>query len=134
MLLKEQLQKRSISQKELAEHLGIDKMQMSRLANYKCLPTPEQAKSICKYLDCNILDIYNKKEIDLIMGCKKASRNQDDNLYYRICVRLNKSSCNCLKIENLSKLGYKTIKSWVVDCVNDLQEKLKGQGGEANGR
>ncbi len=125
MLLKELLIKNNIKQKEMAKELNIDKEHMSKISNYKCLPTPEQAKKMCNFLDCNILDIYNKKEIDLILGCKKAKRNQDNNLYYRLSVRLNKSGCNCLKQENLNKLGYKTLKSWVLECLEELQGRLK---------
>lgn len=127
MLLKELLAKANLQQKDLVKALGQDKYYISKIANYKCLPTPEQASIICKMLNCNILDIYNKNEIDLLKGVKKASRNQDDNLYYRLSVRLNKSGCNCLKLENLNKLGYKTIKEWVLDCMQDLQKRLKEQ-------
>ena len=119
------LQSKNKQQKDLAELLQADKSYISKIANYKCLPTPQQAKAICEYLECNILDIYNKKEIDLILGTKRASNNQDSMFYYRLSVRLNKSSCNCLKIENLKLLGYNTIKEWVVECMNDLNKRLK---------
>lgn len=125
MLLKEILKSRNIEQQELAEKTNIDKWQISKIVNYRCLPTPEQATKICEYLDCNILDIYNKNEIDLIKGAKKASRNETDKLYYRLSVRLNKASCNCLKRENMKLIGYKTIKSWVEECMNDLKQKQK---------
>lgn len=125
MLLKELLKKNNIQQKDLALILNLEETHISNLTNYKCLPTPNQAFKICELLNCNILDIYNKNEIDLILGTKKASRNNDDNLYYRLCVRLNKSGCNCLKIENLQKLGYKTMKEWVLDCMEDLKLRLR---------
>ena len=128
MLLKELLARQGKEQKDLAKYLNIDKEQISKIANYKCLPTPEQAKLICEFLECNILDIYNKKEIDLILGCKKSNRIQDDNLYYRLSVRLNKSGCNCLKLYNLNKIGYKTLKEWVLACMEQLKQQLKEQG------
>ncbi len=132
MLLKELLLKNNIQQKQLAVYLGIDKEHISKIANYKCLPTPEQAKRICEFLNCNILDIYNKKEIDLILGTRKASRNQDSGLYYRLSVRLNKCSCNCLKQENLNKLGFKTLKEWVESCIFQLETKLNNKGDNNN--
>lgn len=125
MLLKEILKNKNIEQQELSDKTNIDKWQISKICNYKCLPTPEQAYKICDVLDCNILDIYNKSEIDLINGVKKASRNKTDNLYYRLSVRLNKASCNCLKLDNIKLLGYKTIKDWVLDCMKDLKQKQK---------
>lgn len=125
MLLKEILKNKNMLQYDLANYIGIDKVQMSEIVNYKCLPTPQQAERICEILDCNILDIYNKSEIDLINGVKKASRNKTDNLYYRLSVRLNKSGCNCLKLENIQLLGYKTIKEWVIDCMEDLKQRQK---------
>ena len=130
MLLKEMLHNQNKMQKDLAQILDTDKQYISKLANYKCLPTPEQAQKICTYLNCNILDIYNKKEIDLILGTKKATRNTDSIFYYRLSVRLNKSSCNCLKIENLRRLGYKTQKEWVIECVNELKKRLKEQNND----
>lgn len=125
MLIKEYLNKQNKQQKQLAEALSIDKRDINKIVNYKCLPLPEQAEKICEFLDCNILDIYNKKEIDLVKGTKKASRNNDSELYYRLSVRLNKAGCNCLKLENLQKLGYKTLKEWVLDCMEKLREQQK---------
>lgn len=125
MLLKEILKNKNLEQQELAQKIDIDKYQISKITNYKCLPTPQQAEKICEILDCNILDIYNKNEIDLIKGAKKASRNNNDNLYYRLSVRLNKSGCNCLKPENIKLLGYKTIKEWVLECMEDLKTRQK---------
>lgn len=124
-LIKEHLQRKNILQNELAKILEMDKYQVSKIVNYKCLPLPEQADKMCELLDCNILDLYNKKEIDLINGVKKASRTQNDNLYYRLSVRLNKASCNCLKLENIKLVGYKTQKEWVLDCMEELKERQK---------
>lgn len=135
MLLKEYLKRENIQQKELAKKINVDEWQLSKIVNYKCLPLPEQADKICECLNCNILDIYNKNEIDLVKGVKKASRNKNDNLYYRLSVRLNKSGCNCLKLENLQILGYKTIKEWVLECMDNLKERQrqakKGLGNES---
>ena len=125
MLLKEMLASQSKQQNDLAKYLNVDNSYISKICNYRCLPLPTQAKAICEYLDCNILDIYNKKEIDLILGTKKASKNIDNTFYYRLSVRLNRASCKCLKIDNLKLLGYNTIKEWVLDCINDLNLRLK---------
>lgn len=125
MLLKELLKEKNLQQKDLMKVLNADKQFISRLANYKYLPTPEQAKKICDFLECNIFDIYNKSEIDLILGTRRASRNKDSHLYYRLSVRLNKSGCNSLKLQNLKLLGYKTIKEWVIECISNLEKRQK---------
>ena len=125
MLIKEYLARENKEQNELAEFIGIDKQEMSRIVNYKCLPLPEQAEKICEFLNCNILDLYNRQEIDLIKGVKKASRIKDDNLYYRLSVRLNRSCCNLLKVKNLQLVGYETQKQWVVECLKDLKERQR---------
>lgn len=124
------MKQKNIQQKELAKITNTDKRYISEVANYKCLPLPEQADQICKYLGCNILDIYNKKEIDLILGTKRKSNNIDSDIYYRLSVRLNKSSRDCLKKENLNKLGYKTQKEWVIECINELKKRLKEQNND----
>lgn len=98
MLLKEMLASQNKQQNNLAKYLNVDNSYISKICNYRCLPLPTQAKAICEYLNCNILDIYNKREIDLILGTKKASNNTDSTFYYRLSVRLNRASCKCLKL------------------------------------
>lgn len=63
MRLKQILTEKGITYKQVAKVLEIDKPQVCRLANGKCLPTVEQAKKLCEFLSCNLLDIYSANEL-----------------------------------------------------------------------
>lgn len=123
MKLKEIIQKKNIKQKDLAQALGIDEPQMSKIINYKCLPTPVQAIKMCEFLNCDIFDIYRRFEIDIKNTPKSRDNTKDDNEYYHLCVRLTKTTCKCLKDGTLQKVGYKTIKSYIIDVLKDLANR-----------
>lgn len=48
---------KSISQKELAEHLGINRALLSQIESGKVLPTNQMLIKISRYLDCLITDL-----------------------------------------------------------------------------
>ncbi len=63
MKLKQILTEQGITYKQLAKVLEIDKPHVCRLANGKCLPTVEQARRMCEFLGCKLLDIYSANEL-----------------------------------------------------------------------
>ncbi len=139
MRLKEQIINQGLTYKQVAQAVGIDKYQLSKFANYVCLPTPEQANSLCNVLNCNILDIYNKKELTFKMPPKSHESINNGKEYYNLHVRLDKDCCNFFIKENLIKLGYKNIAQWLYDCMfdfecrvirNSLIDKIEQQTGE----
>lgn len=124
MKLKEQITSQGLTYRQVAKAVGIDKYQLSKFANYVCLPTPEQANSLCNVLNCNILDIYNKKELTFKMPPKNHKSINNDKLLYNLHVRLNKRCCNILNKYNLNNLGYESITHWLDCCIFDLECKL----------
>lgn len=53
----------------------VDNPLLSKFVNDVCLPPPKTLESICKTLSCDPLDIYDKREIDLIPHVDDAAEN-----------------------------------------------------------
>lgn len=67
---------RGIMQKELLDNvrrtdIRVDKSLLSKIVNDVCLPTPKVLESICCAVKCEVLDIYDKCEIDLLSNSHK---------------------------------------------------------------
>lgn len=127
MKLKEIREMKNITAIELAKAVGTDKYMISKYENMVCLPTPEVMRRICKFLQCNILDIWEKEEIYIMPSNLRFNEQNEFNRvnYYNFGVRLPKSSCNTLKRENLIKLGYTSKKNWLVEQVERLKRDIE---------
>lgn len=127
MKLKEIREIKNITAIELAKAVGTDKYMISKYENMVCLPTPEVMRRICKFLQCNILDIWEKEEIYIMPSNLRFNEQNEFNRanYYNFGVRLPKSSCNTLKRENLIKLGYTSKKNWLVEQVERLKRDIE---------
>ena len=126
MYLKQLLCNKNIKHKELAKILNTDKSVVSKIMNYKVLPIPEDAQKICNYLNCNILDLYELKEIVLKNIACKSNNKEVDKKYYRLSVRLKLGGCNLLQQpKKLNELGYESIADWVRKKILELEEEYK---------
>lgn len=127
MKLKAIREMKNITAIELAKAVGTDKYMISKYENMVCLPTPEVMRRICKFLQCNILDIWEKEEIYIMPSNLRFNEQNEFNRanYYNFGVRLPKSSCNTLKRENLIKLGYTSKKNWLVEQVERLKRDIE---------
>lgn len=56
--LKSMREKRGVSQKAVAEHLGISRQTYSRYEEDQEKMTIEQAKCVCAFLNCDIAEIF----------------------------------------------------------------------------
>lgn len=54
----------------------VDKSLLSKIVNDNCLPTPKVLDTICNYVGCDVLDIYDIHEIDLL---HRADQNVTKN-------------------------------------------------------
>lgn len=136
MRLRQLLKIKNINQKDLAKKLGLGEPMLSKFSNYLCLPVPGTMKQICKELNCDVLDIYDKEEIEFIAHKKKRTAEQMD--CYRLTVNINKNFRKYFEKENLKKLGYDSLKEAVhkllvtplMDMsikrtINEVNEKLR---------
>lgn len=75
---------KGIMQKDLLERVRrtdrrVDKSLLSKIANDICLPTPITLDCICKTLSCDVLDIYDSREINLLQNSSKYAENNAAN-------------------------------------------------------
>lgn len=62
--LKEVREAKGIKQKVVAERLGIARQTYCRYENDQDKMTIEQAKAVCKFLNCELSDIFLSKEVN----------------------------------------------------------------------
>lgn len=127
-----------IMQKELLDNVRradsrVDKSLLSKIVNDICLPTPKVLDSICKTVKCDVLDIYDRQEIDLLQGSNKnialsapnvvATTRKDrgglshGNNVYNLTVEIRRDVAErVLDKKALRKLGYLS----KTDCVQQL--------------
>lgn len=111
----------------------IDKSLLSKIVNDNCLPTPKVLDAICNFIGCDVLDIYDLLEIDLIGLSNKiinlkpqnsvvTTRKNKDGLshgknIYNLTVEINRDIANRLFTKQaLRKLGYLN----KTDCIRQL--------------
>lgn len=121
MKLKAKAKERNVMQKELGEMVGYDEAEMSRIFNARVLPTPEKMTAICKALDCEVLDIYERKEIDLLPKKKARIRNSRG---YNLCVFIPEQYRFSLP-EALSAGGFKTYYDWLKPYIEETVRKYE---------
>lgn len=62
--LKEMREKRGVSQKAVANHLGVARQTYNRYENKQERMTIEQAKAVCDFLHCSVADIFLPEEVN----------------------------------------------------------------------
>lgn len=126
MYLRQVMCNKGLKHKELTNLLKMDKSLVSKIINYKVLPTPNDAQKICELLQCNILDIYELEEINLRNSSYNKSDSENDRKYYRLSVRLKLGGCNLLKHpKKLKELGYESIADWARKKIKETEEEYK---------
>lgn len=123
-----------IQQKDLLTELNrddsrIDKSLLSKIVNHIVLPTKQQLKTICEFLNCHVLDLYSTNEIDLIsvsrnieIEKKKKSKSNKYNLHVELDRKLAE---RVLSKESLKILGIDKLSDYIRDCIDALSLKLE---------
>lgn len=65
-IIEEMRKERNISQKVLAEKLGINRSLMSHIETGKVLPSFDMLIKIGRALDCLATDLYRKEDLEMI--------------------------------------------------------------------
>ena len=119
MKLKEMRLQRGIQQKELARASGLDEPTLSKIENSRVLPTPETLLLILNALDCNISDIYSKKEITFKEAKAVEKSEKPAASCYKVTVRMPTERKEGLQAA-LKGCGYSSITQWLTRCTEDL--------------
>lgn len=138
-----------IMQKEILINLQridprIDKSLLSKIVHDLCLPTKQALDNICATLHCDVLDIYDESEINLLPEkptCTQATavatdvKCKDSKLrssgyarktdVYNLTVGLDRTmALRVFSKDSLSKLGYSGVSDFVRKSVADLARRL----------
>lgn len=62
--MKEVREKRGVTQKAVADYLGVYRQTYNRYENNQERMTIEQAKAVCDFLHCNVADIFLPEEVN----------------------------------------------------------------------
>lgn len=152
---KERMIATGIMQKEVLANIQrvdprVDKPLLSKIVNDLCLPNKPTLESICKTLRCEVLDLYDKKEIDLL-SLQPLGENEDVVVekrifangkifrkevnissqrkkadIYNLTVELDrKMAMRVLSKDSLKKLGYDGVTDFVRKSVEALIVRLE---------
>lgn len=133
---------KGIMQKEVLDGVRrfdnrVDKPLLSKIVNGICLPNKPTLNGICKTLSCDALDIYDKRELDLIPSdtstspgninhyTQKTRRRRVDNHFYNLTVELPRDIAErVFDKASLRKLGYLNVTDFVRHAVDNLTVRL----------
>ena len=133
-----------IMQKEVLTNIQrvdprVDKPLLSKIVNDICLPNKPTLESICKTLRCDVLDLYDETEIDLLpvrivdedgavvhKRVKVTTKDKKSANIYNLTVELDRAmALRVLTKEALKKLGYDGVTDFVRKSVEALVVRLE---------
>lgn len=120
MKLREKRIERGYTQEQVAELLKTDVPSISRFENYKCLPVPYDMQCLCEILDCEIKDIYKRKEITFALETKTPPVQDDYKLTVRLPPEAKEQIAHALRV-----LEYSGVTSWIYQCYKALIAEAK---------
>lgn len=112
-------------QSDLAKKLNTNTMLISLLENYDVLPTPEMMQLLEDILETDRLELYDRKDIQLLKRKNTKFNVPDDYEYYHLHVRLPKSYKELLSRKNLRKAGYGSLTHWLLYKIDNFNLQLK---------
>lgn len=138
---------KGIMQKEILDNVRridqrVDKSLLSKIVNDVCLPTPKVLNCICNVAKCDVLDIYDIKEIDLLQNSNKNSALNAPNVVatarkdrgglshgknvYNLTVEIPRDvATRVLCKDSLRKLGYLSKTDCVLQYIYKLDKMLQ---------
>ncbi len=123
---------------------------ISYIERHKCLPTKETLKRLCEVLECDVLDIFDYNEIDLVSDIntqktetisasiqgdviKPNAIKRDNRGIYHLSVRLNREVLEVLNKSVLNSFGYADITDFINRCVKHLMKRYKKRVAQSAG-
>lgn len=107
----------------------VDKILLSKMVNYVCLPIPKQAKIICDYLDCEITELYDPAELLLVSQLEKPKPEKPKKKRkpneFNLNVRIERDLVErVFSKENMRRLGIVDKSSAIRSFILQLDRKL----------
>ena len=138
MKLKESREATGMTQGAFAQQIGVNRFDYCKVEKGKFLPTPEQLGRICRALEKKPLELYERREIDLLGALKMAPgrRSADRHRYHsRKVYRVPEDFAKPFPTDFWPTLGYPSEREAYLDWRRALEreyQKRKGPGGAAN--
>ncbi|MFH2116736.1 MAG: helix-turn-helix transcriptional regulator [Bacillota bacterium] len=111
-------------QSDLAEALDTNTMVISLLENYDVIPTPQMMIAMEEALGTNRLEIYDRKELQLLKSKNNRFDVPDDYPHFHIHVRLPRKLKKLLCKANFRRAGYRDMNHWFMRRVRDFALRL----------
>lgn len=107
----------------------VDAGLLSKMANYVCLPIPEQAKVICEYFNCEITELYDPSELLLVSQLEKPKpekpKQKKKPIEFNLHVQLERDLAEkVFSKENMKRLGYADKSSMIRSFILQQSKKL----------
>lgn len=112
------MRERSIDVKDIADNQNLSYDAANALVLNMCLPTVRKMDDLTALLGCDVLDIYDRKELTFRTGTHFPENN------YKITVRMPKEAKERLS-EMLPALNFKSVTDWVMDCYRKLIDEYE---------
>lgn len=145
-----------MSGSKLAQLLGKDKRDISKIENYYFLPTKQDLENMLEILNCDVLELYDKNElpIEIIQKIIVAENNIKKHSVataktcvattiggnsrvntYNFCVRVRKDDFPLLTKNTLAECGYNSLHEFLWQAYKVLQKrynKIKKEASDLN--
>lgn len=116
--------KKNLRQTDLAKDIQVSPMVLSLIENYEVLPTPETMIVIEEHLGMHRLDLYERKELQLLKNPNTRFNVPEDYPHFHIHVRLPRKLKKLMCKENFRRAGYRDMNDWFMRRVRDFALRL----------
>ena len=124
MKLRNVRKKKGFRQTDLANELQVSPMILSLIENYEVLPTPETMIAIEEQLGMHRLEIYDRKELQLLKNPNTRFNIPEDYPHFHIHVRLPRKLKKLMCKANFRRAGYRDMNDWFIRRVKDFALRL----------
>jgi len=124
MKLRNVRKKKGFRQTDLANELQVSPMILSLIENYEVLPTPETMIAIEEQLGMHRLEIYERKELQLLKNPNTRFNIPEDYPHFHIHVRLPRKLKKLMCKANFRRAGYRDMNDWFIRRVKDFALRL----------
>jgi transcriptional regulator with XRE-family HTH domain len=116
--------KKGYRQTDLAEKVQISPMILSLIENYEVLPTPQVMLALEESLGKNRLELYERKELQLLKSLNNRFNVPEDYPHFHVHVRLPRKLKKLMCKENFRRAGYRDMNDWFMRRVRDFALRL----------
>lgn len=123
--LKEARLNAGLTQKELGQLIGKDKVLICKFEGGVCLPNEKDLAIICEKLNTNPFELNFPIVATSKTRVATSNKSKSSINTYKLSVLLNKSEFSKLTKENLKSAGFNNLKEFINVAYSQLEKNLK---------